>query len=99
MNKVKIRHGLNANLNTVLLDEDGELLVTIDDKKIYMVHDGSLLTLGTSNYNDLTNKPKIGDVELTGNKLPSDLGLVSKEYVDDLIGIESTRLQKRLEGK
>ena len=30
---------------------------------------------GTSNYNDLSNKPKINNVELNGNKTSSDLGL------------------------
>lgn len=30
---------------------------------------------GTSNYNSLTNKPKINSVELTGNKSSADLGL------------------------
>lgn len=30
---------------------------------------------GTSNYNDLSNKPKINGVELTGNKTSDDLGI------------------------
>lgn len=30
---------------------------------------------GTSNYNDLTNKPKINNVELTGNKTAQELGI------------------------
>ena len=30
---------------------------------------------GSSNYNDLTNKPKINNIELIGNKTTSDLGL------------------------
>lgn len=30
---------------------------------------------GTNNYNDLTNKPQINDVELVGNKSLSDLGI------------------------
>lgn len=32
---------------------------------------------GTSNYNELRNKPKINDVELNGNKTSSDLGLAT----------------------
>ena len=47
---------------------------------------------GTSNYNDLTNKPKINDVELSGNKTLDDLGIASKQYVDDLIGSINTVL-------
>lgn len=30
---------------------------------------------GTSNYNELDNKPQIGNITLTGNKSASDLGL------------------------
>lgn len=40
----------------------------------------------SGNYEDLSNKPKINDVELVGNKTLDDLGIASKEYVDDLIG-------------
>lgn len=42
---------------------------------------GSTLTIsstasgGTSNYSDLSNKPKINNVELSGNKTTSDLGI------------------------
>lgn len=38
---------------------------------------------GTSNYNDLDNKPSINDVTLSGNKTTSELGLFSGSY-DDL---------------
>lgn len=31
---------------------------------------------GSSNYQDLSNKPKINNVELSGNKTTSDLGIV-----------------------
>lgn len=40
---------------------------------------------GTTNYNDLSNKPKINGVELQGNKSFSDLGLgtaAEKDYTD-----------------
>ena len=37
----------------------------------------------TSDYTDLSNKPKINNVELSGNKTTSDLGLFSGDY-DDL---------------
>ena len=37
---------------------------------------------GTSNYADLSNKPKINNVELSGNKTTSDLGLFSGSYND-----------------
>lgn len=36
---------------------------------------------GTSNYNDLSNKPKINGVELTGNKTSSDLRLSGVDVI------------------
>ena len=36
---------------------------------------------GTSNYNDLSNKPSINGVSLTGNKTSADLSLVSAPTV------------------
>jgi len=47
---------------------------------------------GTTDYSDLSNKPKINNVELTGNKTTSDLGLVDKNYVDGLVGDINTVL-------
>jgi hypothetical protein len=38
--------------------------------------ENTLIINGQSNYNNLTNKPKINNVELTGNKTTSDLGIV-----------------------
>lgn len=37
---------------------------------------------GTDDYNDLSNKPKINNVTLSGNKTTSDLGLFSGNYND-----------------
>ena len=34
---------------------------------------------GTTDYNALTNKPKINDVEVSGDKTSDDYGLVSKD--------------------
>lgn len=39
-------------------------------------------TGGTTNYNDLTNKPKINNVELSGNKTTSDLGISYNDLTD-----------------
>ena len=36
---------------------------------------------GTTNYNDLTNKPSINGVELVGDQTPQDLGLAEWEDV------------------
>ena len=38
-------------------------------------HSGGGGSGGTSNYNDLSNKPKINGVELTGNKTSEDLNI------------------------
>lgn len=40
---------------------------------------------GTSDYTELTNKPQIEGVTLTGNKTAEDLGLATEQYVDDAI--------------
>ena len=39
-------------------------------------------TGGTDNYNDLSNKPQINNVTLSGNKTTADLGLFSGDYTD-----------------
>lgn len=39
------------------------------------IKNGGSGTGGTSNYNQLTNKPQINDIELTGNKTLEDLGV------------------------
>lgn len=57
---------------------------------ITLEQEGNTLTInstgggsgGTSNYGDLSNKPKINNVELSGNKTTSDLGLFSGNYND-----------------
>lgn len=44
---------------------------------------------GTSNYNDLSNKPKINGVELTGNKTSADLGIGGISFVDKINDIST----------
>lgn len=39
---------------------------------------------GTSDYNDLTNKPSINSVTLSGNKTGSDLGLVDESDLEEI---------------
>lgn len=48
--------------------------ITISDGVISAVNTGGSGT-GTTDYTDLTNKPQIGGVELTGNKTLTDLGI------------------------
>lgn len=50
----------------------------------YISENGTVKLLGgTFDYNDLSNKPTINGVELTGNKTLSELDLYSKEEVDE----------------
>lgn len=39
---------------------------------------------GTSNYNDLSNKPRINNIELRGNKSLADLGIKQEYTADDI---------------
>lgn len=48
---------------------------------------------GTSNYEDLTNKPKINDVELIGNKSLSDLSIQSTSNLVTNLSSSSTDKQ------
>ena len=41
---------------------------------------------GSTSYNDITDKPKISNIELIGNKTLDELGIAAKTYVDNLIG-------------
>ena len=45
--------------------------------QVYKLSEGGSGGGGTSNYNQLTNKPQINSVELSGNKTAGDLGLAS----------------------
>lgn len=49
---------------------------------------------GTSDYNDLTNKPSINNVTLSGNKTSSDLGLVAVESGKGLSSNDYTTAEK-----
>ena len=49
---------------------------------------------GTTDYNDLSNKPQINEVTLSGNKDASDLALLSNE--DDLSAEQLTALKALL---
>lgn len=69
--------GADAKINNV------NTLTIEAGSNITLNQSGSTLTIsstggsgGTSNYSDLSNKPKINNVELSGNKTTSDLGIV-----------------------
>lgn len=55
-----------------------------------IMNNGVVKLIGsTYNYNDLSNKPKVNNVELTGDKTLADLGLYTKEEVDEIIANQS----------
>ena len=84
-NKIVIRHSDIEDMNPSIPDE-GEVVYATDTNELYI---GDGLTKveelspisgggsGSTNYNELTNKPKINDVTLSGNKTSEDLGLAS----------------------
>lgn len=58
------------------INDDGDLIYTLNGNTINLgrvVGGGG--TGGTSNYNDLTNKPSINGVQLIGNKTSQELGI------------------------
>lgn len=57
----------NAGTNITITEESGIVKISSTGG-----------TGGTTNYNDLTNKPQIGGTTLSGNKSAADLGLQSK---------------------
>lgn len=53
-----------------------ELNVMIEEEQTLNVKlENDSINTGTSNYEELSNKPKINNVELSGNKSLSDLGI------------------------
>lgn len=82
---------------TVTVTEiEGGHRVTITDEDgdhVFDVMDGTGGGGGTGDYNDLTNRPQINSVTLTGNKTASDLGLApAGAYVKPSGGIPKTDL-------
>lgn len=74
--------GVNGNLYVKYTEGTGGASDTVDD--LYVKLDGAWCQIstgggGTSDYNDLTNKPQINSVELSDNKSLDDLGIQSSE--------------------
>ena len=60
-------------MNTINILEGKNIKITQEGKNLIISSTGG--SGGTSDYKDLKNKPKINDVELSGNKSLSDLGI------------------------
>ena len=78
---------LESKLDKNLGSENSDKVLTTDAK-------GNIITQnkedfegggGTTDYNNLENKPQINGVELKGNKTSSDLKMYTQEEVDDLL--------------
>lgn len=67
-------------LNVVLETEEEELDLNLEN---------DVVGTGTSNYEELKNKPKINEIELIGNKSFEDLGLIpmSNTEIENLFKI------------
>lgn len=77
-------NNIEANANAISNLQDSKQDVLISGENIKTINNQSILGEGnidiqggggTGNYNDLINKPKINNVELSGNKTSSQLGL------------------------
>lgn len=62
-----------------IISSEGELKGVIEDNSfnviVQIAESGPPGPPGTTNYNDLTNKPKIESVELIGNKTLDEIGV------------------------
>ena len=90
---VKDNQGTNWQ---ALIDKKLEKTNIIAGDNITLSVSGNDITInsqagGTSDYSDLTNKPKINNVELSGNKSLSDLGIINLNNVLDGNAIGSAR--------
>lgn len=104
----------NKSLGTYHLYSKDEVDSKLDDKQNKLTA-GSNITIneegvisaqtggsgGTTNYGDLTNKPQINGITLSGNKTSADLSMYTKNEVDDLLTgyITSAQLVERLAAK
>lgn len=82
--------------NGLTLDDEGKLIANIDNSTITFNEQGQMVAQGgggsgTSNYTQLTNKPQINSVELSGNKTSTELGLAGASEVEEL-GTELNQL-------
>lgn len=68
---------------------DGTTITVDADGTIHSVGGG---TAGTTDYEDLENKPSVNGIELSGNKTASDLGITAESVGADAAGSASTAL-------
>ena len=66
-------------------EKEIKIIPEIDEQNINIIPENIIInTSGTSNYEDLVNKPQINSVELVGNKTLDELGIQAKgNYIED----------------
>ena len=86
------------------LNDEGKLVANIDNNTITFNSSGQMVASGgggggsgTSDYTQLTNKPQINSIELSGNKTSTDLGLAGSTEVEEL-GNEVNQLAGTVSG-
>lgn len=67
-----------------IADENEDIILEDADNTNIEIEANPRAGSGTSDYNNLTNKPKINNVELTGNKTLQDLGIKQEYTADDI---------------
>ena len=63
------------------VDDNNEVRLRVGSDDEIDVNAGDTINIASSDYEDLTNKPKINDVELVGNKSLSDIGAAAIEDI------------------
>ena len=78
---------LESKLDKNLGSENSDKVLTTDSQGNIITQDKEEFEGGggTTNYDDLENKPQINGVELNGNKTSGDLKMYTQEEVDDLL--------------
>ena len=66
-------------------EKEIKIIPEIDEQNINIIPENIIInTSGTSNYEELINKPQINSVELAGNKTLDELGIQAKgNYIED----------------
>lgn len=82
--------GIATTEKAGIVKPDGTTITVDADGTIHSVGGGG--TAGTTDYEDLANKPLINGVKLSGNKTTSDLGITAESVGADTAGSASTAL-------
>lgn len=74
----------NINVNSLAIG-DVVLAFVFNEGQLYFIEQTDNQNANTFNYNNVTNKPKINNVELSGNKTSEDLGIQTENQIKQLI--------------